>query len=120
MERGSTFADRLFLHSPTVNAILAPNRIEERLAVRLRIHGRVQGVGYRAWLACEAVVRQLDGWVRNRSDGTVEALLSGDAAAIDEVVLRCEAGPALARVDRVEIAPTDETAPVGFVQRATF
>ena len=80
----------------------------------------MQGVGYRAWLAGEAVARQLDGWVRNRSDGTVEALLSGDVVAIDEVVRRCEAGPALARVDRVEIATASETAPTGFAQRATF
>lgn len=115
----ASFADLLCLQSPAVNAILAVDQAEEQLAVHLRIHGRVQGVGYRDWLEGEAVALQVDGWVRNRSDGTVEALLSGDEAAIDELVLRCEVGPRLARVDRVERATTDETAPIGFAQRAT-
>lgn len=92
----------------------------ERMAVRLLIDGRVQGVGYRAWLAREAGRSRLDGWVRNRSDGRVEALLVGDAAAIDRLIVRCKVGPALARVEQVEIARTDETAPAGFSQRATF
>ena len=90
------------------------------MAFALRIHGRVQGVGYRAWLACEASALQLDGWVRNRSDGTVEALLIGDSEAIDQLAQRCEVGPRMARVDRVERAATSETALSGFAQRATW
>ena len=120
MGRRESFADRFSLQLRVVNAMLEFSRVEERVAVLLRIHGRVQGVGYRAWLAREAVTLQVDGWARNRADGTVEALLSGDAAAVDEVVRRCKAGPALARVDRVERAATNQTAPIGFAQRATF
>lgn len=116
----ASIAGRKCLQSPTVNPKLTIDGAEERMAVRLRIHGRVQGVGYRAWLAQEAAGLQLDGWVRNRSDGSVEALLIGDGAAVDQVVLRCKAGPALARVERVVSTATDETAPSGFAQRATF
>ncbi len=52
---------------------------------RLRIHGRVQGVFYRAWTVQEATALGLRGWVRNRRDGTVEMLVSGDTAAVDRL-----------------------------------
>ena len=89
--------------------------------VRLRIHGRVQGVAYRAWLVDEAGAHAVDGWVRNRSDGTVEAVLAGDEAAVRALIERCRKGPPLARVDRIEELPADD-APApgsGFVQRPT-
>jgi acylphosphatase len=70
-------------------------------ARRLRITGRVQGVGYRDWLVREARRRGLDGWVRNRPDGSVEALVAGDAAAVDALVALCRRGPFLARVDAI-------------------
>lgn len=89
------------------------------MAVRLRIYGRVQGVGYRAWLADEAGEHGLSGWVRNRADGSVEALLAGDADVVDVVMRRCEIGPRLARVERVERAAADAAGVVGFTQRPT-
>jgi acylphosphatase len=76
-----------------------------RKAVRLRIRGSVQGVGYRAWCQQGAFQRGLSGWVRNRQDATVEALLVGGAAAIDEMITACRQGPPGASVDSVEASP---------------
>lgn len=73
------------------------------LAHRLRIHGRVQGVGFRAFVYREARLMEIDGWVRNRRDGTVEALAWGDAAAIDDLLMRIEEGPRYGRVERVDV-----------------
>ena len=73
------------------------------LAHRLRIHGRVQGVGFRAFVYREARLMEIDGWVRNRRDGTVEALAWGDAAAIDGLLTRIEEGPRYGRVERVDV-----------------
>ncbi|HWX48909.1 MAG TPA: acylphosphatase [Roseomonas sp.] len=71
-------------------------------AKRVRIRGRVQGVGYRDWLAREAERFGVQGWVRNRADGSVEALVAGDAAAVAALLTACRAGPPLARVDSIE------------------
>jgi acylphosphatase len=68
----------------------------------LRIAGRVQGVGYRDALRQEALARGISGWVRNRRDGTVEALLQGDALAVEQVIAWARRGPPAARVDRLE------------------
>ena len=73
-----------------------------RKAVRVVIRGRVQGVGYRAWLAREAEARGLDGWVRNRRDGAVEAPIAGPEPDVNEAVAQFRRGPARARVDAVE------------------
>ena len=73
-----------------------------RIGVHVVVHGAVQGVGYRAFVEREAVALGLSGWVRNRRDGTVEAVLSGEAAPVAEMLERCARGPRLARVDRVE------------------
>jgi len=66
------------------------------------VRGRVQGVGYRAWLADEAVARGLAGWVRNRTDGAVEAVLSGPADAVSAIIDTCQRGPSMARVSAVD------------------
>jgi acylphosphatase len=71
------------------------------------IRGRVQGVGYRAWLEQQASVRHLEGWVRNRRDGSVEALFAGPAEAVSEMAAQCRMGPPFARVDAVEDKPGD-------------
>jgi acylphosphatase len=71
---------------------------------RLVIHGRVQGVGYRAFVEEEAATFGLDGWVRNRRDGTVEAVVAGPAEAVDAMVASCRKGPFSARVDRVDLS----------------
>jgi acylphosphatase len=66
------------------------------------IRGRVQGVGYRAWVADEAAVRNLEGWVRNCRDGSVEALLAGPADFVAAMIASCWRGPSMARVDAVQ------------------
>jgi acylphosphatase len=70
----------------------------ERKAVVVRIRGRVQGVWYRGWVVAEAKRRSLRGWVRNRSDGSVEALIAGDVGAVDAMIADCWHGPPAARV----------------------
>ena len=62
------------------------------------ISGRVQGVGYRAFVDYEARSRDLEGWVRNRRDGSVEAVFSGPADAVTAVIAACRRGPSSARV----------------------
>lgn len=68
----------------------------------LIIRGRVQGVGYRAWIDHEARGRDLEGWVRNRRDGSVEALFAGREDVVAAMVAACRQGPALARVGAIE------------------
>jgi len=70
-------------------------------AKRLVIAGRVHGVGYRAWMVGEAVRLGVSGWVRNCADGTVEALVHGDAAAVEELLRACRLGPRLAWVSSI-------------------
>jgi acylphosphatase len=66
------------------------------------IRGRVQGVGYRAFVDHEARSRDLEGWVRNRRDGSVEALFSGPAEAVTAMIAACRRGPSSARVATVQ------------------
>lgn len=80
---------------------------------RLRIEGRVQGVGYRAALADEARRLGLRGWVRNRSDGSVEALVAGESDAIEALAAWAAVGPPSARVARVERHDGDGGVPAG-------
>jgi acylphosphatase len=70
--------------------------------VHVIIRGRVQGVGYRAFVENEASRRGLTGWVRNRRDGTVVAVFSGRADVLDEMIAACRKGPWGARVDAVD------------------
>jgi acylphosphatase len=67
----------------------------------VRIRGRVHGVGYRDWMVREATRLGVQGWVRNRSDGSVEALVAGDPAAVGALLTACRAGPGLARVEAI-------------------
>jgi acylphosphatase len=66
------------------------------------IRGRVQGIGFRAWTEYTARERGLDGWVRNRRDGSVEALFAGPATDVAAMIEDCERGPPHARVDSVD------------------
>ncbi|NNC01169.1 acylphosphatase, partial [Corallococcus exiguus] len=68
--------------------------------VLVRIHGRVQGVGFRAWVHHQAELRGLKGWVRNRRDSSVEALFAGSSTAIDGMLHACREGPRGSKVDR--------------------
>lgn len=86
----------------------------DRRTVRLRIEGRVQGVGYRAFVERAAVAHGLDGWVRNRRDGGVEAVVSGPAAAVEALIGRCRAGPPAARVDMLRELPEPAAPAPGF------
>jgi len=78
------------------------------VTLHLSIAGRVQGVGYRYALRDEALARGLGGWVRNRRDGSVEAVLQGDAAAVQAVLDWARRGPPAARVDRVDSQPAQD------------
>lgn len=71
-------------------------------SVHIRITGRVQGVGFRYWLAREAEAHGVGGWVRNRRDGAVEAVLSGTDEAVGAVLTACAAGPRHAVVHDIE------------------
>jgi acylphosphatase len=66
------------------------------------VRGRVQGVGYRAFVERETLRRSVEGWVRNRRDGSVEAVLSGVQDKVDAVVEACRRGPYSARVERID------------------
>lgn len=68
---------------------------------QVTVRGRVQGVGYRAWVEHRARAFSLEGWVRNRRDGSVEALFAGPEDAVADMVERCRRGPSSARVEAV-------------------
>jgi acylphosphatase len=87
--------------------------------VRLRITGRVQGVGYRLWATDTATSLGLRGWVRNRSDGTVEALVTGDPERVAAMVEACRHGPSGARVTQVAVNPDQDDGSLGFTARPT-
>jgi acylphosphatase len=90
------------------------------LQARLSISGRVQGVGYRDWIMRTARGLGLAGWVRNRSDGSVEALIVGDEMAVGRMIDACRRGPVLAHVDNVDAEPVDlDVLPDGFTQLPT-
>lgn len=76
--------------------------MSESACRRLRIHGLVQGVGFRYSLQREALRLGLKGWVRNRRDGSVEAVVSGTASAVEALITWSHRGPPSARVERVE------------------
>jgi len=75
---------------------------------RLRIHGRVQGVWFRESMRQRADQLKVTGWVRNRTDGTVEALVQGDPAAVEAMVDWARRGPEGAKVDRVDFEAADD------------
>ena len=73
-----------------------------RVIRHMVVHGRVQGIGYRAFVEHEALRRGIEGWVRNRRDGSVEAVLAGDADAVAAMIEACRRGPYSARVDTLD------------------
>ncbi|MGH6734761.1 MAG: acylphosphatase [Methyloceanibacter sp.] len=91
----------------------------ERRTVTVRIEGRVQGVYFRAWTYDTACSLGLDGWVRNASDGSVEAVFSGPRAAVDDMLKRCAKGPPDAQVTAVTITDEGGAPPSGFKVLAT-
>jgi acylphosphatase len=91
----------------------------ETRTVHVHIEGRVQGVGFRYWTELTATQLGLDGWVRNRRDGSVEAVFSGPADAVAEMLQRCQDGPPAARVDHLNVVDEDDPPPAGFEVKPT-
>jgi acylphosphatase len=85
----------------------------------LRITSRVQGVGYRAWVLEAAARRRLRGWVRNQSDGSVEALVIGGDDSVAAMIEACRTGPLAARVGEVLVSEAADDGSDGFRPRAT-
>ena len=83
-------------------------------SVRIIIEGRVQAVWFRAWTTQEAQRRNLRGWVRNRPDGTVEALFSGAVADVEEMIEACRQGPPAAQVVNITEHPAEAPIEPGF------
>lgn len=90
--------------------------------VHVTISGRVQGVGYRAWTVDAARTLGVQGWVRNRTNGTVEAVFQGDGTRIHQMIEKCHQGPLMARVS--EVTTSDKKAPdeifSNFTSKPTF
>jgi len=89
-------------------------------AKRLVICGRVQGVGFREWMVENARMLGLAGWVRNRVDGSVEALVAGDIAAVEEMLRLCRRGPRMADVLSIEEEIVDPPEHPGFHRGGTL
>ena len=91
----------------------------DTVSLRVRIEGRVQGVWYRGWTVEQASVRSLAGWVRNRSDGSVEALFCGPEARVHDMLAACRRGPPAAHVTAVHVEPAEAPLQPGFRKRPT-
>lgn len=87
---------------------------DDTFALRVTVRGRVQGVGYRAWMQKEASKRGLKGWVRNRHDGSVEALVAGEKDNVTTFLDACKKGPLLSRVTDVASEPAPYDGADGF------
>jgi acylphosphatase len=86
------------------------------IAKRVLIGGRVQGVGYRAWMVREAQALGVWGWVRNHADGSVEAVVHGETDAVEELLRRCRRGPMLAGVRTIDESAAEPPEEEGFRQ----
>jgi acylphosphatase len=87
--------------------------------IHVRIEGRVQGVGYRLWTERKASELGLVGWVRNRRDGSVEAVFQGPPATVDAMIEACRRGPSAAAVTDVLIREEEDASFAGFEVRET-
>jgi len=93
---------------------------DDLTSLRMRIEGFVQAVGFRNHLIHEAKRLNLDGWVRNRSDGTVEALISGDTKLVESFVASCMKGPEGSLVKNVDLFKAEPPEEKGFHQRPSL
>jgi acylphosphatase len=82
--------------------VIKRRRTQDKMRLHAIVHGRVQGVGFRAYTQHEAISLQLCGWVRNNSDGTVEVVAEGPKTALDRFLHYLQTGPPCASVTRVE------------------
>ena len=95
------------------------NTTQAAITRHLLIRGRVQGVYYRASMAAQAARLDVAGWVRNRRDGSVEAVLHGPTDAVAQLIDWAHRGPSAARVESVEVTTAVPEPPNGFEQRPT-
>lgn len=86
----------------------------------MAVRGRVQGVGFRDWIVRKARALELTGWVRNRSDDSVEILASGEAEAVERLLKEANQGPPFARVTEVRVDEAEVEVSSGFVRRPTL
>ena len=89
---------------------------EDITSLRVHVHGFLQGIGFRDFLTTAAQHQKLDGWVRNRSDGSVEALVSGPTKAVETFVSFATTGPAGAKVSAVDLHTSEPPAEKGFIR----
>ncbi|MFN4142015.1 acylphosphatase [Aestuariivirga sp.] len=89
-------------------------------AVHVMVEGRVQGVGFRAFVEREARARGLRGWVRNRSDGSVEAVFAGEAEDLQRMIAACQRGPRMAVVSAVRTSDHPDAEFSSFAVRQTL
>ena len=88
--------------------------------VHVVVSGHVQGVWYRGWTVESARALDLRGWVRNRRDGTVEAVFGGPEPAIEIMLARCHSGPPAAQIDSVSVVAWDGETGTSFYQLPTI
>ena len=93
---------------------------DDNTALRVHVHGFVQGVGFRDFLVMAAEQNKLDGWVRNRSDGSVEALVCGPTKAVEVFVSNATHGPRGAKVTAVDLHNCEPPAEKGFIRRPSL
>ncbi|GMY14798.1 kinesin-related protein 12-like isoform X1 [Fagus crenata] len=111
---------RHFLTLMTTPQAAAPDSTQPSTkTVRVVIKGRVQGVFYRNWTVENATQLGLKGWVRNRRDGSVEALFSGNSDVVQEMEQRCRRGPPDAMVTGLEVFPSSDDPGSGFECKRT-
>ncbi|MDB5733435.1 MAG: acylphosphatase [Alphaproteobacteria bacterium] len=93
---------------------------DEITSLRVHVHGIVQGIGFRDFLIMSAQRQKLDGWVRNRADGSVEALVSGPTKAVEMFVSHATKGPEGAKVSAVDLHNSEPPAEKGFIRRPSL
>ncbi|KAL2323235.1 hypothetical protein Fmac_027614 [Flemingia macrophylla] len=123
----NTFTSRFFrlrssLPQPQryISAMSSSESSSSTKTERVVIKGRVQGVFYRNWTIENATQLGLKGWVRNRKDGSVEALFSGSVEAVQEMEQRCRRGPPDALVTGFQVFPSDDDPGTAFHRRPTL
>jgi acylphosphatase len=87
--------------------------------INIRIQGDVQGCGFRDFAVHEANARKLKGWVRNRSDGSLEAVAHGPTKEVEAFIAACMQGPRGARVTAIDLQPVEPPEGLGFIRRPT-
>jgi len=92
---------------------------DEIITMNIRIEGEVQGVGFRDFAIREANARRLKGWVRNRSDGSLEALAHGPRTVVESFITACITGPRGARVTAFNLEKAEPPDSLGFTRRPT-